>query len=262
MNVLTRFELRKKVAIITGGYGHLGKSITNALAQAGATTVVCGKSIEKFKEVFNDKNGGENIHFMKGDISSASSIKGAFDKIRKKFGKIDILVNNAVYLRGNSPENLTDEEWRYSIDGVLGGTFRCMRDVLPHMRENKGGNIINISSMYGFVSPDFAIYKDNPGFLNPPHYGAGKAGIIQLTKYYAVYLAKYNIRVNCISPGAFPSFEAQKKKAFIKKLIQKIPLSRIGRPEDLQGAVIFLASDVSSFITGQNIIIDGGWTVR
>jgi gluconate 5-dehydrogenase len=115
--------------------------------------------------------------------------------------------------------------------------------------------------MYGVVSPDFRIYDDYKEFFNPPDYGAAKAGVIQLTKYYAAYYAPYNINVNCISPGPFPSPEVQKEIEFIKQLENKNPQKRIGRPDDLKGVVIFLASEASSYITGQNINVDGGWTI-
>jgi NAD(P)-dependent dehydrogenase (short-subunit alcohol dehydrogenase family) len=252
-------EMNKRVAVVTGGYGHLGKSICQALAEMGALVVVCGRNREKYTQAFSkeDKN---NIHFFKMDVSSTVSIKNAFRDISRQYGSIDILVNNAFYSQGRSPEAMTDKEWATGIDGVLNSGFRCLREIIPYMKRRKSGNIINIASMYGLVSPVPEIYKDYPEFFNPPHYGAAKAGLIQLTKYYAVYLAKHNIRVNCISPGAFPSPSVRQKKGFIKMLSAKIPMGRIGSPEEIKGAVVFLASGMSSYVTGQNIIVDGGWT--
>lgn len=260
MSILSRFSLKGKTAIVTGGAGHLGRHISQGLASAGASVIVCGKDFRKYHQVFGSDRSG-NISFVKMDISSTTSIKAAYKEIQKKYGTIDILVNSAFYSKGNSPESMTDDVWSYGIDGTLSSVLRCIREVIPYMKKNKKGNIINIASMYGVVSPDFRIYKDSPEVLNPPNYGAAKAGVIQLTKYYAVYLAKYNIRVNCISPGAFPSPVVQKKKNFIEKLSQRIPLGRIGNPDEIPGVVVFLASDASSYITGQNIIVDGGWTI-
>jgi len=260
MNILSKFSLNGKVAIVTGGYSHLGKSISEGLAEAGTTVVICGRNIDKYRRAFN-KQKNFNISFVELDVSSTASIKDAFENIKKEHGSIDILVNNAKYLKTNSPEKMTDEEWNYGIDGTLNSVSRCIREAIPYMKKAKKGNIINISSMYGIVSSDPRVYEDNPDCFNPPNYGAAKAGVIQLTKYYAVHLAKYNIRVNCVSPGAFPSFEVQKKKDFIKKLSKKIPMDRIGTPEELKGAIVFLASETSSYITGQNIIVDGGWTI-
>ncbi|EAY31998.1 bacilysin biosynthesis oxidoreductase BacC [Microscilla marina ATCC 23134] len=121
------------------------------------------------------------------------------------------------------------------------------------------GKIINVSSMYGMVAPDFSVYQNND-FLNPPHYGAAKAGVLQITRYFAAYLGKDNILVNAITPGAFPSPAVQENQEFINSLSSKSPLGRIGKPEELQGAFVFLASNASSFMTGQNIVVDGGWT--
>jgi gluconate 5-dehydrogenase len=128
--------------------------------------------------------------------------------------------------------------------------------------DKNDGKIINISSMYGLVSPDFNIYDKFPNFFNSSQYGASKAAIIQLTKYYANFLASKNIRVNCISPGPFPAIEVQKHESFIHLLKHKVPLGRIGTAEELRGVIILLASNASSYITGQNFIIDGGWTIR
>ena len=170
------------------------------------------------------------------------------------------MINNAAYLKGQNPEQITDKEWEFSIDGCLNSAYRCIREVIPQMKKQNSGKIINVSSMYGMVAPDLNIYEKYPQFLNPPHYGASKAGIIQLSKYFASYLGKFNINVNTITPGPFPSLAVQNQKGFIAELKNKTLLNRIGAPEDLQGAFIFLSSDSSNYITGQNIVIDGGWT--
>lgn len=255
MNLLS---LAKKNVLITGGYGYLGKAISEGLAEAGANVVVLAKSEEKFNIAFFDSPFLKKIRFQYFDISDTNSIKEGFKTLQNKLGKIDVLVNNAFYTKGQSPENMSDEDWSFGIDGNLNATYRCIREIIPYLKEN-GGKIINVSSMYGIVSPDFTIYENN-GFLNPPHYGAAKAGILQLTRYFACYLGKYNIQVNAITPGAFPSEEVQKHTDFISDLKNKSPLKKIGKPEDLKGSFILLSSEASNFITGQNIIIDGGWT--
>lgn len=252
------FSLTDKIVLITGGYGHLGHSITLGLIDAGARVMVLGRSIEKHNKTFvkNDR-----LHFIECDVSSSESVKHSFSHVEERFGKIDVLINNAFYLKAGEPDRIDDSNWAYSIDGVLNSVHRCIREVLPYLRKNEEGRIINVSSMYGLVAPDFNVYKSKPEFTNPPHYGAAKAGVIQLTKYYASFLGKENILVNCVSPGAFPSKKVQEQSAFIDQLSSKTALSRIGHPKELQGVFVFLSSIASSYVTGQNIIVDGGWTI-
>ncbi len=247
------FSLKERNIVITGGYGHLGKAMSSALISSGANLVVLGRSEEKFI-----KSGLESSEFIQCDISSTQSVKRAVSKVKNKFGKIDVLINNAFFCVGGNPRDMTDEDWGFGIEGSLNSVYRCIREFTDIIK--KGGSVINISSMYGIVSPDFRVYKENPQFINPPSYGAAKAGVIQLTKYFATLMAQEGIRVNSISPGAFPSPEVQKSKSFIDALVDKIPMKRIGEPEDLSGTIVFLSSRASEYITGQNIIVDGGWT--
>jgi NAD(P)-dependent dehydrogenase (short-subunit alcohol dehydrogenase family) len=251
------FSLKHKDIAITGGYGYLGKAISEGLAEAGGTVFVLGRDEDKFKESF--LNPG-NIFFQTCDIRDTNSIRNAFKSITDKAEKIDCLINNAFYSKGSDPENLTDEEWNYGIDGSLNSVYRCIREIIPHFKEKQAGKIINVSSMYGLVSPDFSIYEAAPNALNPPHYGAAKAGVVQLTKYFACYLGKYNVQVNAVTPGPFPGETTQQNEAFIQNLKAKNPLGRIGKPEDLQGAFILLSSNASDYITGHNLVVDGGWT--
>ncbi|MER2998776.1 SDR family NAD(P)-dependent oxidoreductase [Pontibacter populi] len=251
------FSLEGKVALVTGGYGHLGTAITKGLAEAGAIVYVLGRSQDKFNDAF--PGIPETIKFQYCDIADTQTIKDAFETIKQEAGTVDVLVNNAFYSKGQNPEALTDEEWAYGIDGNLNSVYRCIREAVPFLKE-RGGRIINVASMYGLVSPDFSIYDDNPSFLNPPHYGAAKAGVLQLTRYFACYLGKYSITVNAVTPGPFPSENVQQSEKFITQLQRKNPLNRIGNPDDLKGAFVYLASDASAFMTGQNMVIDGGWT--
>ncbi len=252
------FSLEGKVIAITGGYGHLGSSISLGLKDAGAKTIVLGRSKEKFSSCFGKKG---NLHFVHCDVSSTTSIQTAFNTIEETFGKIDILINNAFYAKGGKVDNMSDEAWDFTIDGALNSVHRCIREVLPFFRRNGEGRIINVSSMYGMVAPDFEVYKDYPHYTNPPHYGAGKAGVIQLTKYFASLLGTENILVNSVSPGPFPSIPVQESSGFIDALSKKNPLGRIGQPHELQGVFVFLSSSASTYVTGQNIAVDGGWTI-
>ena len=255
------FSLKDKVFLVSGGYGHLGKSMALGILEAGASVWVLGRDPEKFRQAFQDGEILENLHFMEYDLSDNESIKHAFKAISDKEGHIDGLVNNAFFSRGKGQDNMPDEDWNYGVDGTLNSVYRAIREIIPYLRANKGGKIINISSMYGVVSPDFSMYEGCEEFTNPPHYGAAKAGVIQLTKYYAVYLGKDGVNVNCITPGPFPKPKVQENSMFIERLKQKNPLGRFGEPDDLKGAVVFLSSPASDYITGQNLMVDGGWTV-
>lgn len=257
------FSLKNKVIIVTGGYGHLGKAITESLLHHEASVYVMGRDETKFTETFQDAIANKALlYFVSGDISATESINSAFQTVFDKEGKIDVIINNAFYSKGQSPQNMTDDEWAYCIDGTLSSVFRTTRSIIPFYKATGQGKIINVSSMYGIVAPQFEIYEEFPQYLNPPHYGAAKAGVLQLTKYYASYLGNQNIQVNAVTPGPFPSETVQQTEGFIKALETKTSLNRIGKPEDLAGAFVFLASDAANFITGQNIIIDGGWTSK
>jgi gluconate 5-dehydrogenase len=155
--------------------------------------------------------------------------------------------------------NMTEIYWIKGIDGTINGCYRLTKSVLAHMIRNGGGKIVNVASMYGIVAPDVSIYESNE-YYNPANYGVGKAGIIHFTKYVAAVYGKYGINSNSISPGPFPNNKAQLNKDFIDKLIAKVPLNRIGNPNDLKGIILLLASDASGFINGENITVDGGWT--
>lgn len=256
------FDLSEKTILVTGGYGYLGKAITENLLFHKARVIVLGRDEEKFRKIFKENEFfDKTLLFQYCDISKTQSIKEAFLEISKN-NSISVLINNAFYSSGQSPVRMEDSDWEIGIDGILNSVFRAIREIIPYFKSNTGGKIINVSSMYGMVAPDFKMYEEFPQFLNPPHYGAAKAGVIQLTKYYASYLGKWNIKVNAVSPGPFPSKKIQEDQGFLNNLKIKTSLNRIGQPEDLAGIFTFLSSDASNFITGQNFIVDGGWTSK
>lgn len=250
-----------KVIVVTGGYGYLGKAIVESLFANGAQVIVAAKNETTFKNTFSE-NTLSKIGYINLDVSNTKSIQLGFDEVFNKYGKIDVVINNAFYSKGQSPENMSDEDWSYGIDGTLSSVFRTIKALIPYFKKQQSGKIINVSSMYGIVAPDFSVYDDSPQFLNPPHYGAAKAGIIQLTKYYASYLGSNNIQVNCVSPGPFPSKAVQENTSFISQLKNKTCTGDIGKPSDLAGIFTFLSSEAANFITGQNFIVDGGWTTK
>jgi len=257
------FDLKDKVVLLTGGYGHLGKAIAESLLYHNATLYVLGREESKFKAAFQETSVDKSkLHFVACDITLSENISAAFQQVFDREGRIDVLINNAFYSKGQSPESMTDEDWNYGIDGTLSSVFRSIKGIIPFYKSAEKGKIINVSSMYGVVAPQFEIYEETPQFLNPPHYGAAKAGVIQLTKYYASYLGQYGVQVNAVTPGPFPSAFVQESTGFVEALKAKTSLNAIGKPEDLAGAFVFLASDTSNFITGQNIVVDGGWTSK
>jgi len=245
------FNLKDKWIVISGGCGYLGTPISKFLLSEGVNLIVLGTSQKKFDNIFGYDS---KLNFIETDLRTESDL---FNKISSITDKIDCLINNSYYCPGGCPIDMSDSDWTAGIDGTVGIYYRCIRDLLPLMRKNS--SIINMASMYGIITPDFSIY-DSIDDVNPINYGVGKAGVIHMTKYFSNFLAKDGIRVNCISPGAMPSEESQKNKVFISKLERLTSLGRIGKPEDLFGAISLLCSAASSYITGQNIVVDGGFT--
>lgn len=251
------FDLSGQVVIVTGGYGHLGRAASAGLAAHGAQVAVMGRSRERFDAVFPEPN---RVDFVEGDILDTVSVAAAFTQVAERWGRIDGIINNATTVSGREPLAITDDEWAQTMDGVVGSAYRCIREVVPFLESAGGGSIVNVSSMYGVTVPDFRVYDDFPEFTNPPHYGAGKAGLIHMTRYFARLLGPSNIRVNTVSPGPFPNERIQGKTGFIENLEAKTALGRIGKPDDLIGAFVYLCSPASAFVTGHNLVVDGGWT--
>ena len=194
------------------------------------------------------------------DIMNDVEVDKTVNYISKKYQKLDGIVNNAYSGSGESLEMLSREAIEKSFNMNVISPLLLIKKLLPLLEKAESSSIVNMASMYGMVSPDPSIYGDS-GCNNPSFYGAGKAGLIQLTKYLACHLPDKGIRVNSVSPGPFPPQEIIKKHPdFYQKLINKVPLKRIGDPNELIGIVQFLLSDSSSYITGANIPVDGGWT--
>lgn len=250
------FSCEGKVAVVTGGHGLLGREIASSLREYGAKVVIADNNKElQYKNV---KSTGINYVYI--DISLNASIQNTVDTIVKKFKKIDILINCA-YPRtkdwGIKLEKIPLKSWKKNINDHLGGYFMCTRAIAEEMKKHNGGSIINVASIYGVVAPDFSIYEGTDMTM-PAAYSAIKGGIIAFSRYLATYYATCNIRVNVISPGGI--YDEQDPE-FVRRYSKRTPLGRMGTPRDIIGAVLFLASDSSSYITGQNIIIDGGWTI-
>lgn len=265
-NSYNKFNLNDKTALVIGGSGYLGFEMSKALLLNGAKVIVASRKKESYKKKFEKIKTKLNIkhqlNFLKLDITKTKSINLFYKHLKKKSdNKIDILINCAWRGKKNTLESISNKDWDHDIKVSFSSTFKITKKLLPLLKLSKG-KIINIASVYGHVAPDYKIYS-NKNLSNPPSYGAAKAGIIQLTKYLASYLSPYGINANCISPGAFPFPETIKKyPKFIKELKKKSVLGRIGKPKDLVGITILLCSDAGNYINGQNICVDGGWSIR
>ncbi|MFA5805056.1 MAG: SDR family oxidoreductase [Melioribacteraceae bacterium] len=262
------FSLKNKTAIVTGALGLIGKEHCKALSEAGANVIVADIDESKCSE-FAKTLSGESIG-VSLDVTNPDSIKNLRDKVLNHCGHIDILVNNAAIndmfedpkaaTEQSKFENYPLELWQKSIDVNLTGVFLCSQILGTEMAQQKSGSIINISSTYGITAPDQSLYIKEDGtqsFYKPPAYSATKGAVIMFTKYLAAYWGKDGVRVNTLTPGGV---ENNQDEFFIEKYSSKTPLGRMAKPTDYKGALIFLASDASSYMTGANLVVDGGWT--
>jgi NAD(P)-dependent dehydrogenase (short-subunit alcohol dehydrogenase family) len=256
-------DLDGRTAVITGGAGFLGSAISSTLAELGADVVIASRDEEKCRQRCEEiaARVKRPIRTMarRLDLMDKQSTRDLIEAVVVEFGGIDILVNNAWSGNKNSWESIDDKDWEYDIDMSLNSVFRIVKAAFPSLKERRGV-ILNIGSMYGHIGPDYRMY-DGKQFANPPSYGAAKAGVLQFTRYLASFLSPHGIRVNALSPGAFPHPPTREHKEFMARLCAHNPLGRLGEPHDLKGAVALLCSDAGSYMTGQNICVDGGWTI-
>jgi NAD(P)-dependent dehydrogenase (short-subunit alcohol dehydrogenase family) len=242
-------RLQDKIIIVTGGNGLLGKAIIERLILEGAFCI-------NFEINFETNDNLSNVYC---DITDSVSIDKALKLVLSKYPKIDGLVNNA-YPRtldwGNKFENIELNSWKKNIDWQLNSYFYLTQKVATHMSLINNGSIVNMASIYGIVGPDFTVYEGT-SMTMPAAYSAIKGALINFTRYLASYLGPKQVRVNAISPGGI--FDNQ-NEIFVDNYCKKVPLRRLGNPEDISPVVAFLLSNDSKYITGQNIIVDGGWT--
>ena len=260
MSVLDRFSLQGRVALVTAGAGPLfGSSISEALAEAGATVVTASRSLARNQAFAAEmQSRGHDVHGLAFDLEDAASIDALHDEILTRFGKLDVLVNSALSREGHvgAFEEQTPETWRHAALGDFTGLFRNCQRAVAAMQRQGGGSIINIASIYGVVANDPTLYAGTP-MVQPPSYNFVKGGMINFTRYLASYYGKSGIRANCLSPGGY--FNEQ-PAAFVERYAERVPLGRMMGNADLQGAVVFLASDAAAYVTGANLLVDGGWT--
>lgn len=243
--------LQDKIIIVTGGSGLIGSAILKDIRSKGGIAINVDINVETDISAFT----------IKTDITSEVSILETIELILKHFGKIDGLVNNA-YPRtkdwGTKFENIEFSSWQKNVDIQMNSTFLFCQKVLAVMSPKKSGAIVNIASIYGVVGNDFTLYQEYGG-TSPAAYAAIKGGVINLTRYLASYYGGSNIRVNCVSPGGILD-EKNQHPSFIRRYCEKVPLGRMGNADDIAPAVSFMLSEEAKYITGQNLVVDGGWT--
>ena len=253
------FDLTGKVALITGTGGHLGKAMVVALAEAGARLVATSRALATALEVARSLPAvGDGPHTgVALDYLDPESIERGFAAAVERAGHIEILVNNAHQTLASDWRNASPDEFNRQL--AFGtGYFVLARLLRDHVvKRSAAASVILLGSMYGVVASYPEAYE-GLGAANPAAYQFLKGGIIQLTRHLAVYWARDRVRVNCLSPGPFPSSQADAR--MVERLKRHSPMGRMGSPHELKGAVVFLASDGSSYVTGHNLVVDGGWT--
>lgn len=271
-DVFEKFNLRGRAAIVTGGAGLLGVEFCRTLAQAGAGVVVADLNAEAAATVAAElRTQGYPVIHAALDVTQPESVQAVVEACVEDFGSLDIIVNSAAMdpkfdashlgQHGNTFEDFPLEQWRQALDVNLTGVFLCCQAAARQMKAQGGkGSIINICSTYGLVPPDQRIYEKpgQPRQYKPAYYTTSKAGVLGLTKYIAAYYAGTQIRANCLTPGGIYN---QHDEIFTRNYSYRTILGRMAERDEMNGALLFLASDASSYMTGGNLIVDGGWTV-
>ena len=280
MDILKKFSLKDKTAIITGGTGLLGSVYTHSLLSLGASVIIIDKKIDKTKFIKNlvkeynlTKEIINKIKFVKCDITNKKQIDKSFKKIRSNLKNLKVLINNASLVKQVGNDDLRDtykpflqmkqKDWEdfFSVD--LTGTLLVTQKCIPFMQKNGGGSIINISSTYGILSPDQRIYESlshknsKQKIEKPIGYSISKSGVLNMTRFLATKFAEDKIRVNTLTLGGV---YANNPKSFVKSYSDKTPLRRMADKNEYAGPIIFLATDASSYMTGSNLVVDGGWS--
>jgi NAD(P)-dependent dehydrogenase (short-subunit alcohol dehydrogenase family) len=272
MNRAGPFTLQGKVAVVTGACGLLGKQHSAALAEAGAHVVVVDQSdagTHELAAVLTDQTGVEAMAAAV-DICSPPALRRLRESVLWRFDRVDILVNNAAIndMVENRPdgaavpfEEMSLEAWQRSIDVNVTGTFLCCQIFGAEMSRRRSGSIINIASTYGVVAPDQSIYRNAAGqqtMYKSAAYSTSKGAVIALTRHLAAYWGASGVRVNALTPGGVANGQ---NELFAQRYGEKTPLGRMANPSEYRGAIVFLASEASSYMTGANLVVDGGFTI-
>ena len=263
MNVCDSFSLKDRVCIVTGGAGLYGKPIARALAEAGAQVVIASRNAEQCERVAADLQAdGHQAVGMALDLGEESSIIGLTTQVMERFGRLDVLVNNAVSREGfKTLDQLEKSEWEAAQRINSTGLMLMTKHTVPYMVAQQKGVILNIGSIQGVVGPNFPVYGET-GMTSPVNYTYDKSAMVGFTKWLANYYGRHGIRANCISPGGYGPGVADQygENEFVMNYKRLTPLGRFADEEDIKGPVVFLASDASAYVTGHNLLVDGGWT--
>ena len=255
------FSLDGRVAVITGGLGQLGRQFTSALTAAGARVAIL--------DTREAEPGPGHVMHLVADVTDRTSIEQALARVQDRWGTPHVLINNAALdsppdapaSANGIPEMYPADLWRRVMDVNVTGAFLCCQVIGGRMAESGRGSVINVASIYGLVSPDQRIYEYRRSrgeeFFKPAAYSASKAALLSLTRYFATYWAPRNVRVNTVS---FAGVFNDQDPAFLQEYTRRVPLGRMAREDEYNGAILFLASDASSYMTGANLVLDGGYT--
>jgi NAD(P)-dependent dehydrogenase (short-subunit alcohol dehydrogenase family) len=269
-HILEKFNLEGQTAVVTGGAGLLGKQFCRTLAEAGAKVLVSDLNEKAAVQVADEiTKAGYHAKGFGVDVTSPDSTRAMAATAVEAFGRLDILVCSAAMdpkfdnehagQHRNTFEEYPLEAWRQALDVNLTGMFLCAQAAVQPMLKQNHGAIINICSTYGLVGPDQRIYErpDQPQQYKPVFYSVTKAGVLGLTRYLATYYAGKNIRANALTPGGVYN---QHDETFARNYSYRTVIGRMAHPDEMNGALLFLASDASSYMTGSNLVVDGGWT--
>jgi len=265
------FSVKDKIVVLTGGLGQLGRQFALALEERGARVAVLDNRVDeaRVRQRFGDRARNERFLFLSADVTVRATLEKALERIRETWAEPDVLINNAALdsppdsaASENGPfETYSESSWDQMMAVNLKGVFLCCQTFGGAMAEAGSGSIINISSIYGLVSPNQTVYDyrraNGEIFFKPAAYSVSKSGLLNLTRYLSTYWAEKGVRVNTLT---FAGVHNNQDERFLQGYLRHMPLGRMAREDEYNGAVIFLASDASSYMTGANLIIDGGWT--
>lgn len=255
---LSATPLEGRVALVTGAAGLYGRHIAQALAAAGATVVLAARNRDACESVAARlRTSGLQAESASLDLADESSVVELVESVLRRHRHLDVLVNNAVARSGSDIDRTSASDWEQTSAVNSRGLFLMTREAGRRMSEQGSGSIVNIGSIYGMVAPDFGIYGST-GMTSPAFYAYDKAGMVGFTRYAAAYFAPHGVRVNCLSPGGLQTPDQDPE--FLENYRARVPMGRLADSDDIKGPVIFLASDLSRYVTGANIPVDGGWT--